>query len=424
MDIRFSRTLNSCKLPQIRYASPERLFERLTDLRFLSIDFLNTFLLTYRVFTDSITVIEALKRVHYNPEMQLNAMSSSSLHDSSGSLDGETGLPKAAGQAANQGGAAGGNHGEGGSGSGGSGGGGAVGHHLHPSASPGHHHHHHHHGTLLNINMAGQSTGPVAGVSAANELVSTTIEYDYGRRVSTSSVLSDIAELGGEGGGGGVGGRGGGHHHHHHHRESLIAEVTTNVHAQVTTVQQVSSREQQQAKEMQLFSASSPLIRNSQHWRLSYRKCKWGGEGERQEEVGVFILKLTFYFFSKPGIVEEEQARERYLKRMNNRQQHGSISSTSSSVMGGGGSVVGGVGGGGGGGPPNQLSQTQQQQVQQQQQEGNIFILPAGEPMLAPAITDPIAVPVPPPPSPEVPGYYQKEMAKREKEKQFVSVFN
>ena len=49
MDIRFSRTLNSCKLPQIRYASPERLFERLTDLRFLSIDFLNTFLLTYRV---------------------------------------------------------------------------------------------------------------------------------------------------------------------------------------------------------------------------------------------------------------------------------------------------------------------------------------------------------------------------------------
>ncbi|XP_017491092.1 PREDICTED: ras-specific guanine nucleotide-releasing factor 1-like, partial [Rhagoletis zephyria] len=221
VDIRFSRTLNSCKLPQIRYASPERLFERLTDLRFLSIDFLNTFLLTYRVFTDSITVIEALKRVHYNPEMQLNAMSSSSLHDSSGSLDGETGLPK--GQAANQGGAAG---------------------------------------------------------------------------------------------------------------------------------------------------------------------------------------------------VEEEQARERYLKRMNNRQQYGSISSTSSSVMGGGGSVVGGVGGGGGGGPPNQLSQAQQQQ-QQQQQEGNIFILPAGEPMLAPAITDPIAVPVPPPPSPEVPGYYQKEMAKREKEKQF-----
>lgn len=73
---------------------------------------------------------------------------------------------------------------------------------------------------------------------------------------------------------------------------------------------------------------------------------------------------------------------------MNNRQQHGSISSTTSS----------------------------QQSTQHQQQEAAanaLFTLPAGEPMLAPAITDPIAVPVPPPPSPEVPGYYQKEMAKR-----------
>lgn len=31
-------------------------------------DFLNTFLLTYRVFTDGVTVLEALKRVFYNPE--------------------------------------------------------------------------------------------------------------------------------------------------------------------------------------------------------------------------------------------------------------------------------------------------------------------------------------------------------------------
>jgi RasGEF N-terminal motif len=54
VDIRFSRTLNSCKLPQIRYATPDRLLQRLTDLRFLSIDFLNTFLLTYRVFTGAI----------------------------------------------------------------------------------------------------------------------------------------------------------------------------------------------------------------------------------------------------------------------------------------------------------------------------------------------------------------------------------
>lgn len=72
MDIKFSRALNSCKLPQIRYASKERLFERLTDLRFLSIDFLNTFLLTYRVFTTAEDVLEALKSVHYNCEKYFN----------------------------------------------------------------------------------------------------------------------------------------------------------------------------------------------------------------------------------------------------------------------------------------------------------------------------------------------------------------
>lgn len=38
----------------------------ISDLRFLSIDFLNTFLLTYRVFTDGVTVLEALKKVFYN----------------------------------------------------------------------------------------------------------------------------------------------------------------------------------------------------------------------------------------------------------------------------------------------------------------------------------------------------------------------
>lgn len=37
------------------------------DLRFLSIDFLNTFLLTYRVFTDGETVLNALKKVFYDP---------------------------------------------------------------------------------------------------------------------------------------------------------------------------------------------------------------------------------------------------------------------------------------------------------------------------------------------------------------------
>ncbi|KAF5272851.1 hypothetical protein FQR65_LT00447 [Abscondita terminalis] len=70
-DIRFSRTLNSCKVPQIRYATPERLLQRLTDLRFLSIDFLNTFLLTYRVFTDGVTVLEALKKVFYSSDLEI-----------------------------------------------------------------------------------------------------------------------------------------------------------------------------------------------------------------------------------------------------------------------------------------------------------------------------------------------------------------
>ncbi|XP_041465330.1 ras-specific guanine nucleotide-releasing factor 2-like isoform X3 [Lytechinus variegatus] len=74
-DIRFSKILNSCKVPQIRYASLERLLERLTDLRFLSIDFLNTFLLTFRVFTDWENIISTLERVYRNPdtvESQLN----------------------------------------------------------------------------------------------------------------------------------------------------------------------------------------------------------------------------------------------------------------------------------------------------------------------------------------------------------------
>ncbi|XP_063382885.1 ras-specific guanine nucleotide-releasing factor 2-like [Cydia fagiglandana] len=70
VDIRFSRTLNSCKVPQIRSATPQRLLQRLTDLRFLSVDFLNTFLLTYRVFTDGVTVLEALKQVFYEQSAQ------------------------------------------------------------------------------------------------------------------------------------------------------------------------------------------------------------------------------------------------------------------------------------------------------------------------------------------------------------------
>ncbi|XP_033749223.1 ras-specific guanine nucleotide-releasing factor 1-like [Pecten maximus] len=83
VDIKFSRTLNSCKVPQIRHASVERLLDRLTDLRFLSIDFLNTFLLTYRVFTTGKTVLEALKRVYKNPECGNLESGSSSCQSSS-----------------------------------------------------------------------------------------------------------------------------------------------------------------------------------------------------------------------------------------------------------------------------------------------------------------------------------------------------
>uniref|UniRef100_A0A3Q2PZG1 Ras protein-specific guanine nucleotide-releasing factor 2b n=1 Tax=Fundulus heteroclitus TaxID=8078 RepID=A0A3Q2PZG1_FUNHE len=67
VDICFSKTLNSCKVPQIRYASVERLLERLTDLRFLSIDFLNTFLHTYRIFTMASVVMDKLADIYKKP---------------------------------------------------------------------------------------------------------------------------------------------------------------------------------------------------------------------------------------------------------------------------------------------------------------------------------------------------------------------
>lgn len=67
MDIRFSKTMNSCKVLQIRYASVGRLLERLTDLRFLSIDFLNTFLHSYRVFTTAVVVLDKLITIYRKP---------------------------------------------------------------------------------------------------------------------------------------------------------------------------------------------------------------------------------------------------------------------------------------------------------------------------------------------------------------------
>uniref|UniRef100_A0A8C5BB40 Ras-specific guanine nucleotide-releasing factor 1-like n=1 Tax=Gadus morhua TaxID=8049 RepID=A0A8C5BB40_GADMO len=67
VDIRFSKMMNSCKVLQIRYASVERLLERLTDLRFLSIDFLNTFLHSYRVFSSADVVLDKLITIYKKP---------------------------------------------------------------------------------------------------------------------------------------------------------------------------------------------------------------------------------------------------------------------------------------------------------------------------------------------------------------------
>ncbi|XP_060779992.1 ras-specific guanine nucleotide-releasing factor 1 [Neoarius graeffei] len=75
VDIRFSKMMNSCKVLQIRYASVERLLERLTDLRFLSIDFLNTFLHSYRVFTTADIVLDKLIAIYKRPISAIPARS-------------------------------------------------------------------------------------------------------------------------------------------------------------------------------------------------------------------------------------------------------------------------------------------------------------------------------------------------------------
>uniref|UniRef100_A0A8C6L0L1 Ras protein specific guanine nucleotide releasing factor 1 n=1 Tax=Nothobranchius furzeri TaxID=105023 RepID=A0A8C6L0L1_NOTFU len=75
VDIRFSKMMNSCKVLQIRYASVERLLERLIDLRFLSIDFLNTFLHSYRVFTSADVVLDKLITIYKKPISAIPARS-------------------------------------------------------------------------------------------------------------------------------------------------------------------------------------------------------------------------------------------------------------------------------------------------------------------------------------------------------------
>lgn len=51
---------------QIRHASLERLLERLLDIRFLSVDFLNAFLITYRVFTSASVLLDTLLEFYYS----------------------------------------------------------------------------------------------------------------------------------------------------------------------------------------------------------------------------------------------------------------------------------------------------------------------------------------------------------------------
>ncbi|XP_029211541.1 ras-specific guanine nucleotide-releasing factor 2-like isoform X2 [Acropora millepora] len=65
-DIKYCKALNCCKLPKIRHASLERLLERLLDIRFLSVDFLNAFLITYRVFTSASVLLDTLLEFYYS----------------------------------------------------------------------------------------------------------------------------------------------------------------------------------------------------------------------------------------------------------------------------------------------------------------------------------------------------------------------
>ncbi|VDL57554.1 unnamed protein product [Hymenolepis diminuta] len=70
-DIKYRSTRNSCKMPQVRHGTFGRLLDRLLDPRFQSIDYLNTFLLTYRIFTSGLTIIAVLRCVLRDPLIQL-----------------------------------------------------------------------------------------------------------------------------------------------------------------------------------------------------------------------------------------------------------------------------------------------------------------------------------------------------------------
>lgn len=61
----------SLRFLKVRHGTLSRLLDRLLDPRFQSIDYLNTFLLTYRVFTTGLTIIAALRCVLRDPSLQL-----------------------------------------------------------------------------------------------------------------------------------------------------------------------------------------------------------------------------------------------------------------------------------------------------------------------------------------------------------------
>ncbi|KAI3386284.1 hypothetical protein SNEBB_007626 [Seison nebaliae] len=67
-NIKYAKALNSCKVPQIRYGKIERILDRLIDLRFLSIDYLNIFLLTYRVYIYVHAIVDILFNMYEYPK--------------------------------------------------------------------------------------------------------------------------------------------------------------------------------------------------------------------------------------------------------------------------------------------------------------------------------------------------------------------
>ena len=50
---------------KIQYASVQRLLARLLDVRFMSVEFLNTFLTTHSIFTSSLIVLETIIEFYY-----------------------------------------------------------------------------------------------------------------------------------------------------------------------------------------------------------------------------------------------------------------------------------------------------------------------------------------------------------------------